>query len=125
MQPFYRELSAPDTKSGTWRRKPSINTLLTKLCYFWERRQLARPIALSSMPKSIEALIAPNPRVLSDDIWAKLLWAGLNLAPEDVRPRNPPKQRINMRRGYPFEMIRALAIVRLFAGLRRDEICRL
>jgi len=83
------------------------------------------PDRVFATPKSIEALIAPNPRVLSDDIWAKLLWAGLNLAPEDVRPRNPPKQRINLRHGYPFEMIRALAIVWLFAGLRRDEICRL
>ena len=31
------------------------------------------------LPRSIRALIGPNPRVIADDIWAKLLWAGLNI----------------------------------------------
>jgi hypothetical protein len=32
-----------------------------------------------SIPRSVRGLIAPNPRVIADDLWAKLLWAGLNL----------------------------------------------
>ena len=35
-------------------------------------------------PKSLIALIGPNPRVIADDIWAKLVWAGLNLTAEDL-----------------------------------------
>jgi hypothetical protein len=37
-----------------------------------------------SVPRSIKALIGPSPRVISDDIWAKLLWAGLNLEEGDL-----------------------------------------
>jgi hypothetical protein len=29
------------------------------------------------VPRSVKSLIGPNPRVIADDIWAKLLWAGL------------------------------------------------
>src|SRR5262249_8778285 len=60
----------------------------------------------------------PNPRVIADDIWAKLLWAGLNLVPSDL-PANTGGQ------FYPLELVRALAVVWLFAGLRRGEISRL
>jgi hypothetical protein len=38
---------------------------------------------------SVRALITPNPRVIASDVWAKLLWAGLNLEQADlVTPRN-------------------------------------
>ena len=40
----------------------------------------------------------PDPRVIADDIWAKLLWAGLNLTPEDLP--SPGGQ------FYPLELIR-------------------
>jgi hypothetical protein len=30
-------------------------------------------------PKSLLAPIGPNPRAIADDVWAKLMWAGLNL----------------------------------------------
>jgi integrase len=83
------------------------------------------PDRVFATPKTLQALLAPRPRVLSDEVWAKLLWAGLQLVPEDVYPRNPPKGRVRMQCRYPFEMIRALALVWLFAGLRADEICRL
>ena len=36
-------------------------------------------------PRSLRAAISPNPRVIADDIWAKLLWAGLNLKQEDLQ----------------------------------------
>ena len=68
-------------------------------------------------PASVTRLIGPNPRVISDDVWAKLVWAGLNLTEADL-----PRGRTLY---YPVEMIRALAMVWLFAGLRSDEIARL
>jgi len=76
-------------------------------------------------PRSVKALIGSSPRVIADDVWAKLLWAGLNLTPEDFarKPNARPKGAIHT--FYPMEMIRALTLVWLFAGLRGDEIRRL
>jgi len=70
-------------------------------------------------PRPIRALIGPNPRIIEDDIWAKLLWAGLNLVKEDL-PHAPDADPT-----YPFEMVRALVVLLLFAGLRSNEIHRL
>jgi hypothetical protein len=71
-------------------------------------------------PKSILALIGPNPRIIADDIWAKLLWAGLNLVVDDLRctPNGGGPF-------YPLEMVRAVTVVWLFAALRSNEIYRL
>ena len=58
-------------------------------CQEWE--WIARrfdPARALATPPSILALIGPDPRVIADDIWAKLLWAGLNLAAGDL-----PQQR--------------------------------
>lgn len=78
-------------------------------------------------PRSIRALIAPNPRVIADDIWAKLLWSGLNLCADDLPGHSYQAGPADTRRQswYPLEMVRALVIVWLFAGLRSDEIVRL
>jgi hypothetical protein len=38
-------------------------------------------------PRSVAALCSPKPRIIAEDIWAKLLWAGLNLNQEDI-PRS-------------------------------------
>jgi integrase len=75
-------------------------------------------------PRSISALIAPAPRTIADDVWAKLMWAGLNLSQEDMQTgtASTPSGRSPH---YPLEFIRALTIVWLFAGLRSDEILRL
>ncbi|MEU8784867.1 hypothetical protein [Streptomyces sp. NPDC048637] len=35
-------------------------------------------------PRSIRALLGPNPRVIADEVWAKLLWAGINLTSDDL-----------------------------------------
>jgi integrase len=80
---------------------------------FQPRRDLATP-------RAVLALIGPDPRVIADDFWAKLLWAGLNLAPDDL-----PAPRSGARGAYPLTMVRALALVWLFAGLRCGEIRRL
>ena len=75
-------------------------------------------------PKNLLRLIGPNPRTIADDVWAKLVWAGLNLTADDLPKRGSP--RWNFRSiSYPIEMCRALAITWLFAGLRNNEICRL
>lgn len=71
-------------------------------------------------PRAILALLAPNPRVIADDIWAKLLWAGLNLSEADLlAPVSGP------RGSYPFALVRAVTVLWLFGGLRRNEIRRL
>jgi integrase len=87
---------------------------------FDPRRSLAAP-------RTLRALIAPDPRVIEDDIWAKLLWAGLNLEQADLpassyRAGTTVSERQSW---YPLEMVQALVIVWLFAGLRSDEIQRL
>ena len=46
-----------------------------------------RPARALALPRSVAALIGTNPRVIADEVWAKLLWAGLNLEPErSARP---------------------------------------
>lgn len=75
-------------------------------------------------PRSIQSLIGPNPRVISDDIWAKLLWAGLNLTNEDL-PGAGGGVGIERVPSYPLELVRAVVIVWLFTGLRKNEILRL
>ena len=74
-------------------------------------------------PRSVKALVSTTPRVIADDVWAKLLWAGLNVAPEDFASWQNPSGRIHTY--YPIEMIRAVTLVWLFAGIRGDEIRRL
>ena len=72
------------------------------------------------IPRSVRALLAPNPRIIADDVWAKLLWAGLNLAASDLPVK--PRQKCHY---YSLEMVKAVTIVWLFCGLRMDEIRRL
>ncbi|MBI4496610.1 MAG: tyrosine-type recombinase/integrase [Chloroflexi bacterium] len=71
-------------------------------------------------PPSIKSLLGPKPRVIADDIWAKLLWAGLNLTVDDLpalyRGKSAP---------YPLPLVRALVIAWLFTGLRWNELRRL
>jgi len=76
-----------------------------------------------ALPRSIKALIGPAPRVIADEVWAKLMWAGLNLTAEDLplhANRGP-----NAKPWYPLELVRAITMMWLFAGLRTDEVMRL
>ncbi|WP_412566704.1 tyrosine-type recombinase/integrase [Streptomyces europaeiscabiei] len=68
-------------------------------------------------PRSVQALMGPDPRVIADDIWAKLLWAGLNVESGDLPTADS--------RTYPAELIRAITLTWLFAGQRSDEVARL
>ena len=83
----------------------------------WIARRFDPGRALAT-PRSIKALIGPSPRVIADDIWARLLWAGLDLGAGDLPPEPS-------RRFYPLELVRAVALTWLFSGLRSDEIRRL
>ncbi len=76
-----------------------------------------------ALPRSISALIGPDPRVISDEVWAKLMWAGLNLTTSDLPRHGHPRG--NGKPWYPLELVRAVARLWLFAGLRVDEIPRL
>ncbi|MDP9375563.1 MAG: site-specific integrase, partial [Chloroflexota bacterium] len=73
-------------------------------------------------PPAVRAQIGPAPRVIADDVWGKLLWAGLNLTAEDLAP---PPERPWTFVAYPPAMVQALAVAWLFAGLRADELRRL
>ena len=88
-------------------------------CQEWEwfprRFDPARALAV---PRSVAALIGTDPRVISDDVWAKLLWAGLNIEPDDL-PANTADTY------YPMPLIRAVTLSWLFSGLRSDELSRL
>jgi integrase len=83
----------------------------------WLPRRFDPQRALAT-PRSIAALLGPDPRVIADDIWAKLMWAGLNLHAEDL----PQSQAGNF---YPLELVRAVTLTWLFSGQRSDEIARL
>ena len=83
------------------------------------------PVSALGLPHAISASIGPDARVVADDTWAKLVWAGLNLTDEDLQPAaghqgctQPPVR-------YPIAMVRAFAMLWLFAGLRRNEFLRL
>lgn len=88
-------------------------------CQEWEwlPRRFDPQRALAT-PRSISALLGPNPRMIADDIWAKLLWAGLNLEADDLPVTTSG-------RFYPLELVRAVTVTWLFAGLRSNEIARL
>jgi len=66
-------------------------------------------------PNSILRLCGPNPRALDDNFWLKLVWASLNLEPNDKLSEI----------WYPLEMLRAISVVWTHAGLRQNEIIRL
>lgn len=87
-------------------------------CHEWEWcERRFDPSTMFATPKSIKALLGPKPRVIADDAWAKLLWAGLNLTVDDIVAHGIV--------AYPLELVRALALTWLFAAQRSDEIVRL
>jgi integrase len=88
-------------------------------CQEWEwlPRRFDPQRALAT-PRSVAALLGPNPRVIADEIWAKLLWAGLNLQEADL----PVTQAGHF---YPVALVRAVTLTWLFSGQRSDEIARL
>ena len=66
-------------------------------------------------PTKILRQRGPNPRVIDDRVWLKLVWASLNLTEADQERRHY----------HPFALVRAVGIVWTHAGLRKNEIARL
>jgi integrase len=88
-------------------------------CQDWEWLPLRfDPQRALSTPRSVTALLGPAPRVIADEIWAKLLWAGLNLESTDL-----PESQSGW--FYPVELVRAITVTWLFSGQRSNEIARL
>jgi integrase len=77
------------------------------------------PLRVLRTPRPILHLIGPNPRVIDKSLWAKLLWAAMNLEYEDL-PQSKGEKSV-----YPLELVRAVAVVWCFAALRNNEIRRL
>ena len=105
---------SPKTKSGYLRTARTF----FRDCQEWEwiPRRFDPAHALGT-PRSVRALLGPDPRVIADDVWAKLVWAGLNLTPGDLP--SPGGQ------AYPLALVRAITLTWLFSGQRSDEIARL
>ncbi|MGO9237210.1 MAG: tyrosine-type recombinase/integrase [Methylocella sp.] len=66
-------------------------------------------------PRTVLRLTKVNPRSIDDAVWLKLIWASLNLEPADLIEHSR----------YPFELLKAMAVVWTHAGLRSNEIVRL
>jgi len=81
------------------------------------------PVRLFRTPRAIRNQISPNPRDLNPLLWAKLVHAALNLTEEDL-PRIGGKE-ANRGLRYPLALVRAVAAVWVYSGLRCDEIVRL
>ncbi len=77
------------------------------------------PLRVLRTPLSILHRIGPNPRVIDKFLWAKLLWAAMNLEYEDL-PQSKGERSV-----YPLELVRAVAVVWCFGALRNNEIRRL
>jgi integrase len=71
------------------------------------------------VPSSIRRLIGPDPRVIDKPLWAKILWAAMNLQTEDL------SLGVGNYFVYPIEMVRAIAMVWCCTALRSNEIGRL
>jgi hypothetical protein len=118
----YRRLKDPGRPMLPRTQLHFLNTLA---CFFadcqeweWMPRRF-HPARAFAQPRSLYAKVNLQPRVIGDDSWAKLLWAGLNLTEADL----PSSWKT--RHFYPLAMMRAVTLVWLFAGLRQDEIRRL
>jgi hypothetical protein len=78
------------------------------------------PTRCLRLPPSIKHQMGPDPRVIDLALWAKIVWAALNLTVDDL-----PHAALTNTPMYPLAMVRAVAAVWCCAALRSDEICRL
>ena len=77
------------------------------------------PVRAFGTPRAIRDQIGPNPRDLEPLLWAKLVHAALHLTEEDL-PRSGSGAI-----QYPLALVRAVAVVWVYTGLRSDEVVRL
>lgn len=116
-----KHLGQPLRPAGRYQMLASMRALLRD-CQEWNWI----PVTFNATralrtPPSLRRLIGPAPRVIDKMLWAKLIWAVMNLEEKDLptigHAHETPK--------YPFQMVRAVAAVWCFAALRSDEIVRL
>jgi hypothetical protein len=117
----------PLAASGMANRIDSLRGFFCDLIEFEWIEAKFDPRRVLSLPISLRAQMKPNPRIIDDASWAKLMAAGLTLNSEDLKPYGSPASKAKGSVGtyYPIEMLRALVGVWLFAGCRIDEIHRL
>lgn len=82
----------------------------------WIKRRFD-PRRCLGVPRAVQGLLGPHPKPIDPAIWKKLVIAALHLKPENLD--TPQSGR------YAFLMVKALAVVWVFSGLRPDEIRRL
>jgi integrase len=119
-----REAAAVDARAGTPLSPNTKASRIGMIKVFFDtliasgliRRRFTTRIVFR-LPEEVARQAAPKPRDLEDDVWAKLLWAGLNLETSDLG--------LVLRRRYPIKMLQAILVVWLFAGLRWSELRRL
>ena len=105
-------------------RVQSLSTLRTFFRDLQQWEMIPRrfdPYTAFRSPRSLNALVGFDPRILQDDVWAKLIWAGLNISAADLSVQG----RGGAVHYYPLSFVRALTVVWLFTGLRWNEIRRL
>lgn len=117
----------PLSPGGRATRIDSVRSFFSDLIEWEWIKPRFDPRQVMSMPLSLRALMGPNPRIIDDATWAKLMAAGLTLNSEDLKPYGTPRARAAGWEAtyYPIEMLRAMVGVWLFAGCRMDELRRL
>ncbi|MDT8306618.1 MAG: site-specific integrase [Anaerolineae bacterium] len=78
------------------------------------------PLLCLRPPRSLKGQVQPRPehKVIDAPVWARLIWAGLQLNEEDVAIYRSVLS-------FPYEMVKAMAFTWLFCGLRPNELQRL
>ncbi|MEV5872490.1 transposase [Streptomyces tendae] len=117
----------PLSASGKAGRVDSIRSFFCDLIEWEWITPRFDPRRVLALPLSVRAGRDPDPRIIDDAAWAKLMAAGLTLASDDLSAYGTPRAKVAGWHAnyYPIEMIRALVGVWLFGGLRMDEIRRL
>ena len=101
-------------------RLAALRTFLRD-CQEWEWiPRHVNPVRAIQIPPAIQKQLGPDPRAVDKSLWAKILWAAMNLEEKDL-----PLCGKHTAPVYPLELVRALAVVWCFAALRVDEIVRL
>jgi len=77
------------------------------------------PVRAFGTPRTIRNHLGPNPRDLDPLLWAKLVHAALSLTEADLSHTKYGALH------YPLALVRAVAAVWVYSGLRSDEILRL
>jgi integrase len=124
-------LGQPLTAAGKANRLDGLRSFFCDLIEWEWITPRFDPRRVLSLPGPLRAQLEPNPRIIDDAAWAKLMAAGLTLTDADLTPdmapaRDPsPHAAGRRRKRYPVEMTRALVGAWLFAGCRIDELSRL